>query len=62
MLSTISAGARALGCSTDHIRRMIKDGRWPYYKLGKKAMRIDTEEIKNLGRLIAEQERGTKKK
>jgi excisionase family DNA binding protein len=57
MLATISAGSRELGCSADHIRRMIKRGRWPYYRLGPKAIRIDPEEIKKLGRLIAEREK-----
>ncbi len=57
MLATISAGARELGCSPEHIRRMIRMGRWPYYRLGPKAIRIDPEEIKGLGRLIAEGEK-----
>jgi excisionase family DNA binding protein len=57
MLATISAGARELGCSPEHARRMIRNGRWPYYRLGVRAIRIDPEEIKNLGRLIAEREK-----
>lgn len=57
MLSRIAEAARELGCSPDHARRMIKSGRWPYYRIGPKAMRIDPEEIKNLGRMIAQGER-----
>jgi len=57
MLASISAAARELGCSPDHVRRMIRSGRWPYYRLGLKAMRVDPEEIKSLGRLISEAER-----
>jgi len=62
MLSTVSQGARELGVSTEHARRMIRAGRWPYYTLGKKATRIDVEEIKALGRLIAEGELERRKK
>ncbi|MBU1209265.1 MAG: helix-turn-helix domain-containing protein [Proteobacteria bacterium] len=62
MLATISTAARELGCSPDHIRRMIKRGRWPYYRLGKKALRVDPEEIRALGRLIAEGEKKRGKK
>jgi len=36
--------------STEHARRMIRRGLWPIYRLGKKAIRIDVEEIKKLTR------------
>lgn len=62
MLATISVAARELGCSGEHIRRMIRSRRWPYYRLGPKAIRIDPDEIKNLGRLIAEGEKNQAKK
>ncbi len=62
MLATIRAGALELGCSPEHIRRMIRNGRWPYYRLGPKAIRIDPEEIKGLGRLIAQGEKEMTKK
>jgi len=54
MLVTITQGARELGVSVEHIRRQIRSGRWPFYKLGSKATRIDVAEIRALGRLIAE--------
>ena len=54
MLRSITDASTELGCSTEHIRRQIRAGRWPFYKLGKKGTRIDVEEIKALGRLIAE--------
>jgi excisionase family DNA binding protein len=54
MLVTISEAARQLGVSPNHIRSMIRRGRWPFYRLGPKAMRVDVEEIKSLGKLIAE--------
>jgi|GEM_PF-3392130 excisionase family DNA binding protein len=62
MLATINAAARELGCSPDHVRRMIKAGRWPYYRMGLRAIRLDPEEIKGLGRLIAQGEKGRSKK
>jgi excisionase family DNA binding protein len=40
-----------LGCSQSHIRRMIKRGTWPVYKLGPGAIRIDPEEIRALTRV-----------
>ncbi len=53
-LLAITQAAKELGCSAEHIRRQVRAGRWPAYQLGTKAMRIDTEEIKNLGRLVHE--------
>ena len=62
MFVTISQGAKELGVSENHIRNMIRAGRWPYYQLGRRGMRIDVEEIKALGRLIAEGEQERRKK
>lgn len=56
MLVRVSEAATLLGVSAEHIRRMIRAGRWPFYKLGEKGARIDVDEIKALGRLIAEGE------
>jgi len=53
MLSSILETAKALKVSTRHVRRMISEKRWPFYRLGKRTIRLDLEEIKNLGRLIA---------
>ncbi len=50
MLVSVTQGAKELGISVEHIRRQIRAGRWPYYKLGPKATRIDPDEIKALGR------------
>ena len=57
MLKSITRAAQDLGVSPDHCRRMIRAGRWPSYKLGPKAIRLDPEEIKGLWKLIAEGER-----
>ncbi len=54
MLVSVTQGAKELGVSVEHIRRQIRSGRWPFYKLGAKATRIDVTEIRALGRLIAE--------
>jgi len=62
MLVSVTQGAKELGVSVEHIRRMIRLGRWPSYKLGPKATRIDPEEIKSLGRLISEGEQERRKK
>jgi len=57
MLMRVAEAARLLGVSTEHARRKIRAGEWPAYQLGPKATRIDPEEIKSLGRLIAQAER-----
>jgi excisionase family DNA binding protein len=57
MLVNISTAAKMLGCSPEHIRRMIRLGKWPYYTLGPRATRIDVEEICSMGRMISEIER-----
>ena len=54
MLVNIPQAAKELGVSIEHIRRQIRAGRWPFYRLGPKATRIDVDEIRALGRLIAE--------
>ncbi len=56
MLVSVTEGAKQLGVSVEHVCRMIRAGRWPYYQLGKKGTRVDIDEIKALGRLIAEGE------
>lgn len=62
MLTTISTAARELGCSPEHISRMIKSVWWPFYRLGLEAMRVDPDEVKSLRRLIADGEKVRGKK
>ena len=57
MLVTVTQAAKELSVSVEHVRRQIRAGLWPFYKLGAKGTRIDLEEIKSLGRLLAEGER-----
>jgi excisionase family DNA binding protein len=51
MLTNVRTAAENLGCSQSHIRRMIKRGAWPVYKLGPGAIRVDPEEIRALTRV-----------
>lgn len=62
MLVKISEASKILGVSAEHVRRMIRSGRWPYYQLGKKGTRVDIDEIKAFGRLIAEGEQERRRK
>ena len=50
-LVSIQKAARELGVSTDTVSRRIKAGEWPYYPLGKRAIRLDVDEIKALGKI-----------
>jgi hypothetical protein len=54
MLVNVSQAARELGVCTEHIRRQIRAGNWPIYRLGPKAIRLDLEEIRKLGRVLSE--------
>jgi len=54
MLQSIHETSKIFKLSERHVRRMISQGRWPYYRLGRRAIRLDVDEIKSLGRLIAE--------
>jgi excisionase family DNA binding protein len=51
MLLTISQAAKELGVSAETVRRKIRDGVWPFYKLGPKSTRIDPDEIRAMARL-----------
>ncbi len=57
MLVKIGEASRLLGVSPEHISRQIRTGQWPHYRLGPKAIRIDVDEIRALGRLAAQAER-----
>ena len=50
MLIDIKTAAKELGCSPIHIRRMIKRGAWPAYRLGGWAIRVDAEEVRRITR------------
>ncbi|MFQ5853108.1 MAG: hypothetical protein ACE5JU_21320 [Candidatus Binatia bacterium] len=40
--------ADELTVSERHVREMIARGRWPVYRVGKKRLRLDPEEIRRL--------------
>jgi len=50
MLLSIRDVAHTLKLSERHIRRMISEGRWPFYRLGRRVIRLDVKEIKKLGK------------
>ncbi len=60
MLVKIREASRLLGVSPEHISRQIRTGQWPHYRLGPKAVRIDVDEIKALGRIGTERNRKLK--
>ncbi len=57
MLVNLSQGSRELGVSIELARRQVRAGKWPSYKLGIKATRIDVEEIRLLSRLASQAKR-----
>ena len=57
MLVNFAQAAKELSVSTEHIRRRVRAGIWPVYKLGPKATRIDVDEIRLLSRQPAQDER-----
>jgi excisionase family DNA binding protein len=60
MLLSVVETARVLGVSVETVRRRIKNGQWPVYKLGPKSTRLDPSEIRALGRLVGELEQQRK--
>jgi excisionase family DNA binding protein len=56
-LLSIRRLADELAVSERHIREMIAQGLWPIYRVGKRRIRLDLEEIKKLCRLSAREER-----
>jgi excisionase family DNA binding protein len=50
MLLSIQETAQALKVSDRHVRRMIAKGKYPFYRIGNRAVRLDLEEIKSASR------------
>jgi excisionase family DNA binding protein len=61
MLLNVTQAARELGVSAETIQRNIRAKRWPFYQLGPKTTRVDPNEIRALGKLIAERKPELKK-
>jgi excisionase family DNA binding protein len=53
MLVTILEVAKELKVSDRHVRRMIAEGKYPFYRIGDRAVRLDLEEIKSVSRALA---------
>lgn len=53
MLVSIQEAAKALKVSDRHVRRMIAEGKYPFYRIGDRAVRLDLEEIKSASRILA---------
>jgi excisionase family DNA binding protein len=53
MLISIQEAAKALNVSDRHVRRMIAEGKYPFYRIGNRAVRLDLEEIKSTSRTLA---------
>jgi excisionase family DNA binding protein len=50
MLVTISEVAKELKVSDRHVRRMMAEGKFPFYRIGDRAVRLDLQEIKAASR------------
>ncbi|MGH7825370.1 MAG: excisionase family DNA-binding protein [Candidatus Binatia bacterium] len=50
MLVSIREAAKALSVSDRHVRRMIAEGKFPFYRVGDRAVRLDLDEIKSASR------------
>jgi excisionase family DNA binding protein len=53
MLVTILEVAKELKVSDRHVRRMIAEGKYPFYRIGNRAVRLDLEEIKSASKVLA---------
>ncbi len=51
MLISIRAASTLLGLSESHIRKMILWNRFPSYRMGKRIIRVDPEEIRDATRM-----------
>ena len=50
MLLTIQETAKVLKVTDRHVRRMIATGKYPFYRVGNRAVRLDLDEIKAANR------------
>ncbi len=57
MLSSVSRASKELDVCKAYTWKQIRAGLWPSYRLGKRATRVDVDEIKNLTRLAARAEK-----
>jgi len=56
MLLTVEQAAKELNCSTENLRRQIRLGLLPCYRIGPRTTRLDVAEVKALARKQAKAE------
>jgi predicted site-specific integrase-resolvase len=61
MLSTLKETAEELKISLRQVKKLVKAGRWPIYRISERIVRVDPEEIKQLSRIKAEGETSVNK-
>ena len=49
---TLEAAAERLACSVRTVRRMIAEGDLTGYRIGKRMLRVDTDELDRLARIV----------
>jgi excisionase family DNA binding protein len=54
MFTRIADAAKELSVSERFLRQLIAEGRIPFYKLSKRTLRVDLNELRDYMRLIAE--------
>ena len=53
MLVSVQEAAKALKVSDRHVRRMIAERKYPFYRIGDRAVRLDLDEIKSASQALA---------
>jgi excisionase family DNA binding protein len=53
MFVSIHEAAKTLKVSERHLRRMMATGKYPYYRVGARALRLDLKEILALSRIAS---------
>ena len=54
MLHSLKHAAKELSVSERFLRQLIAEGRIPFYRLSKRTLRVDLNELRDYMRLIAE--------
>jgi len=56
MFTKLSDAAKELSISERFLRQLITDNRIPFYRLSKRTLRVDLNELRNYMRFVAEDE------
>lgn len=54
MLTKLKHAAKELSVSERFLRQLIAEGRIPFYRLSKRTLRVDLDELRDYMKLIAE--------